>query len=353
MRRRQFIQAGGIVALACVPGVVLGAADEAGEEADDPYVDGVDEQVVLAYGETARLSNGVEVTVHGLSFEDSFGDFTDPDGQFALLHVEATNGGDEAERFPRDRDFVLLHDGQQFDSTFVTEMDDYDEFDGGEVQPGVTREGYVVFDVPDDLAEDDLDAVWYDDFLGTNIDVRWTADAEAAVDDDATPEEEPEDAEPEEPADEEDIQYVDEVDEQVTLAYGETAHLSNGVTITAHGLHFEDELSRFAEADAGEQYALLQLTGENTSESAERLPFPWMDFALLHDGSQYDPATVLEMDDYDEFEGGEVQPGVTREGVVVFEVPDELTQDDLDTSWYDDFLGTNIDVRWTASAEEA
>lgn len=145
--------------------------------------------------------------------------------------------------------------------------------------------------------------------------------------------------------------YIDEVDETVHLAFGDTAELSNGVTITVLDIHFEEQLGDEdwpQEPDDGNQWALVELHGENTSDAAERLPLPWMDFALTENGTQYDTATVLDTDPYEEFEGGQVQPGIVREGVIVFEVPEGLDATDFEVVWYDDFLGANIDVRWSA-----
>ena len=158
-----------------------------------------------------------------------------------------------------------------------------------------------------------------------------------------------EDEEEEAPPDDEpaDPTYVDEVGEQVTLTYGETAFLSNGIRVTAHEFEFDTSLGQFTQAADGMQFALLRLTGENTGDSAERLPRPWSDFAVLHTDSQTDAESGVGMDDYESFEGGEVQPGVTREGYVAFEVPEGLDQSDLGTIWFDDFLDRSINVRWT------
>lgn len=144
--------------------------------------------------------------------------------------------------------------------------------------------------------------------------------------------------------------YADEQDEQVEVSYGEQIELSNGVVATAHGFVFEDQLGNPdfpSEPDEGYQYALLEFEATNNSDEAERLPRAWMDFQLLHNGSQYDTATVLGLEEYEEYDGGEVQPGVTREGVVVFEVPEDTDESDLDLVWHDDFLGSNINIRWS------
>ena len=162
------------------------------------------------------------------------------------------------------------------------------------------------------------------------------------------------DAEPDDDDDDQsDAAYIDDQDDTVILAFGDTAELSNGITITTLDIHFEAELGdedRPREPDEGNQWALVELHGENTSDEAERLPTPWMDFALITNGSQYDPTSVLDTNPYEEFDGGEIQPGIEREGVVVFEVPEELERADLEVVWHDDFLDANIDVRWSDEA---
>jgi hypothetical protein len=147
-----------------------------GANGSDEYIDEADEQVELSYGEEALHSEGMVAVAHGLEFEDQLSDFDEPDeGQYALLEFEARNEGEDAQRTPSAwRDIILLHNGSQYDSEFVSDMGGRDEYDDGEIQPDVERRGFIAFDVPSDLDESDLDAVWHDDFLGANIDVRWS-----------------------------------------------------------------------------------------------------------------------------------------------------------------------------------
>lgn len=202
MQRRNFIVAGGAATTTLLAGCTGSDDDEeenGGDEGDEEepaengdadeeeengeegehaeFIDEADDQIELEYGEEAEHSNGMIAIAHGLEFEDQLGDFDEPDqGQFALLEFEARNEGDEAERTPSAwQDIVLLHDNNQYDSEFVSDMGGREEYDDGEIQPDVTREGYIAFDVPGDLDEGDLDTLWHDDFLGANIDVRWTA----------------------------------------------------------------------------------------------------------------------------------------------------------------------------------
>lgn len=161
--------------------------DEQNGTADGDYVDEVDGQVELAYGETAALSNGVEVIAHGVETVDELsGEQPAERDEFALLHLESVNNGDEENRLPArtDPDVYLLFEDQQIKPTFNSaafQDVEYEQFEGGEVQPGVRREGHVLFEVTADLTEADIDFLWQDEIFVTgdltgNADVVWTAE---------------------------------------------------------------------------------------------------------------------------------------------------------------------------------
>jgi hypothetical protein len=156
------------------------------EEADVEYVDEADEQVVLSYGETAALSNGIEVTVHGVEIYDELSD-EEPEerDQFALLHIEAENTSDEPRELPSRThpDLYLLYGDQQVEPTFRAAAyrdEDYEQFEGDEVQGGVHREGHILFEVDEGYTQEDIDFLWQDEIFVTgdldgDVDVRWTA----------------------------------------------------------------------------------------------------------------------------------------------------------------------------------
>ena len=76
--------------------------EEEEDEGDDPeYVNQVDGQVVFEYGETARVSNGIEATVHGVSLYDQMGD-SQPEERdvFAVVQVSTENTSDEQRNLP-------------------------------------------------------------------------------------------------------------------------------------------------------------------------------------------------------------------------------------------------------------
>lgn len=159
------------------------------------------------------------------------------------------------------------------------------------------------------------------------------AEAEAGEEVEEEEEDEAENGEGEEEDEDDDTvdaEYVDEVDGTVELSYGEEAETSFGVVHVAHGLDIQDSFERSSgreeEAEEGMQFALLNFEARNESDVEQRVALP-TDPVLLHDGSQYDQQVGLPQ----RYEGGELQPGVTREGQLLYEVPEGITEDDLTT----------------------
>ena len=159
---------------------------EENKAANWDYVDEADTQVELTYGETAALSNGVEVIAHGVeTFDELSGEQPAERDEFALLHLESVNNGDEENRLPAwtDPDVYLLFEDQQIKPTINSaafQDVEYEQFEGGDVQPGVRREGHVLFEVIADLTEADINFLWQDEIFVTgdldgNANVLWTA----------------------------------------------------------------------------------------------------------------------------------------------------------------------------------
>lgn len=158
--------------------------ETATEQQNAEYVNQADGQVELAFGEAARVENGVEVTAHGVSLEESSGG-EEPEERdlFAFLEIEAVNTSEEERRLPAatDPDLYLLYGDQQVETTFRSGAfsdSEYEQYEGGDVQGGVRREGSILFEV-DEGFEGEIDFLWQDDyFVAENvdggIDVRWS-----------------------------------------------------------------------------------------------------------------------------------------------------------------------------------
>lgn len=163
--------------------------DEEGVADDPTYVDEVDEQVVLEYGETALISNGVEVTAHGIEvFEQLSDEVPEERYLFALLHLEALNDGEGENELPaRTHPGVdLLFGDQQVGSTInpaAFRDVEYEQFEGDSVQAGVRREGHILYEVDEGYDQSTIDFLWQDTTfvagdLEGSINVRWTDSAE-------------------------------------------------------------------------------------------------------------------------------------------------------------------------------
>lgn len=161
------------------------APEEEGSEAE--FVDQADDQVELVYGDAAQLSNGVAVTVRGIEVHEELGGEVPEEREaFALAEMEAVNNSDSEARLPQATDpaLELLYEDQQVGPTFrsiVFSNSDYEGYEGASVQPGVRREGYILYEVGSGLSESDIDFLWQDEIfvaegLEGAINVRWTAD---------------------------------------------------------------------------------------------------------------------------------------------------------------------------------
>lgn len=163
--------------------------DEEPEIDDEPgaeYVDEVDGQITISYGETARVSNGVEVTVHDPTHYDMMGDGVPEDrDRFLVVPVEAVNTSDEPRTLPDPTDsWDVLFGDQQLGNVFnfsALRAEGYDSLDGGEVQGGVRREGVLLFEVDEGFEIDEIDVLWQDSWwvsgdLDGDINVRWSTD---------------------------------------------------------------------------------------------------------------------------------------------------------------------------------
>lgn len=149
--------------------------------------------------------------------------------------------------------------------------------------------------------------------------------------------------------------YVDEVDEQVTLEYGQTAELSNGITFTIHGIEIHGTLG---EEEPAERDAFVVVEGETENTSDEERTVPGQThvieilFGDVQEGAVFNFSALRE-GGYEPLESGDVQSGVRREGVILFEVDEGYGEDEIDILWQDPFLVPDdgeVDVRWTASA---
>jgi len=103
-----------------------------------------------------------------------------------------------------------------------------------------------------------------------------------------------------------------------------------------------------AAPDDGNQWAFVTIWVKNETGQANYSPLP-TEFGLLYGTEQADGETFLADDPInkgDPFDGGELQPGVERSGWIAFQVPDDLSVDDLTMAWSQDTYNGQISVRW-------
>jgi hypothetical protein len=155
------------------------------EQSEVEYVDDVQGQVGLAYGETAHVSNGVQTTVYEGTLYDQMGSEVPEDrDRFLAVPVEAENTSDEPRTIPDQIDsWEVLFGDQQLDNVFrygALRGEDLQAFEGGDVQAGVRREGVLLFEVDEGFETNEFDVLWQDSYgvaadLEGDIDVRWGA----------------------------------------------------------------------------------------------------------------------------------------------------------------------------------
>jgi hypothetical protein len=122
------------------------------------------------WGYPFQVFNGAEVAVIDVHFEDEIEGYSPENGQFARIYVSAENTANDIIRLPAPQNFSLLLDNQQLEIENITEGEYYS---GGEVQPGVVRDGYLNFVVPDGTSKEDLTAVWARTFAEGDVAVYW------------------------------------------------------------------------------------------------------------------------------------------------------------------------------------
>lgn len=101
----------------------------------------------------------------------------DSGGQWAFMNFWAKNETGEPNYSPLSSEIKLLTGSSQFDNkgNYSREpVDKGQQYDGGELQPGVVREGWIAYEVPDEIAPGDLTAAWSQSYYDGEIAVNWS-----------------------------------------------------------------------------------------------------------------------------------------------------------------------------------
>ena len=140
----------------------------------------------ISWGSRYTTPAGYEIRVHSPRLADSYSyldysgvpneKFPENGGQWLFVDVFVKNNTGQARLSPSTRDFVLLFGNQQSDPEGFILDDPIDygpQFDGGELQPGVEREGWILFEVPQGISVEDIRIAWSDTTIEGELSVGW------------------------------------------------------------------------------------------------------------------------------------------------------------------------------------
>lgn len=135
------------------------------------------------------------------------------------------------------------------------------------------------------------------------------------------------------------------------LYFGETYEAPTGINvevegISARGGYRYDGVSgetRSVSSSEGQQFAFVDVVVENVSGSVAVIPSS-QGFAIRVGQRQYD-ATIIRKEE-GKYQGGQVGPGVIREGWIAYDIPEELEREDLTIEWFETGLGGDHGARW-------
>lgn len=65
--------------------------------------------------------------------------------KYLWMYVTATNNAEDSEYLPDSYEMVILYNGQQIERTHI--MKDEGKYEGGKVYTGITRDGWVLFEI--------------------------------------------------------------------------------------------------------------------------------------------------------------------------------------------------------------
>ena len=173
--RRRLLAGLGAGLTATVVGSSSGAAQD-GEE--------------FSFGETFVAPNDVAVTVDRVELTDSYewsggsgSTYTEeaPDGkQFAWVYLTAENRSGDTEFLPLDWDIYIRSGNRQYDAELV--LRDEGQYEGGQVGPGIVRDGWLNYEIPADLAVSDLSVVWHESGIFDEWTATWSGESQTGTD---------------------------------------------------------------------------------------------------------------------------------------------------------------------------
>lgn len=114
-------------------------------------------------------------------YEDYMGDIQqkspDNEGQWAFVNVRVENQTGSPNYSPMSSEFKIVSNQSQYDSKFLLSdpVDKGEKFEGGELQPGIVREGWIPYAIPSDLSVSDLTLSWSTTYYDGDVSVEWSS----------------------------------------------------------------------------------------------------------------------------------------------------------------------------------
>ncbi|MFC6756193.1 MULTISPECIES: DUF4352 domain-containing protein [Haloarcula] len=315
----------------------IGTPDGEDEEEDDPADSTATEEASEAdsstfeLGETAvyRESDDDELafTPRDADLKDAlvysnssslYSEVPDQSGRtFLRVEVEAENTGSEPVDVPADPPLTI--DGKQYETTFTSAYSNssYDQFQ--EIQPGASVSGWLVYEIEPSDGTGELIADF--DQFSESTTATWRIDVGSL--------------------ERETYDYPD-LSAGDTLEFGtEDRRFSIGPTSVEEAQSYTYSSSDYTfeeEPDSGDKFVFVTLSAENVGDERVTVPSTF-DISLIAGTSESDVSYYS--GDRTEYEGGEISPGIAREGILLFEVDESATSYELAVE-----LTSEITARW-------
>jgi hypothetical protein len=141
----------------------------------------------VPWGEEYATPGGYRIRADEPTLQDSYeyedfrGNIKDaePDngGQWAFVNVWVKNETGQANYSPLSNEFGLLYGSSQSDGqTYLTDepINKDESFEGGELQPGVERSGWIAYEIPSEIQMNELTLAWSQDTFEGQIAANWS-----------------------------------------------------------------------------------------------------------------------------------------------------------------------------------
>lgn len=137
-----------------------------------------------------------------------------------------------------------------------------------------------------------------------------------------------------------------------TLQWGETYKVFDRIPLTVKGVEFKKTYSTSSgyvyEAPAGKEWAFVNVTATNPTNTSAYLPSP-ANISVLFADNQYDYWTIYKQEG--RYQAGQVQPDVTRSGWIAYQVPADLTQQKVEVVWSQNSSSGYVAAYWSSDGK--